>query len=105
MTGKQLYEKYAGRQAQLGPCKGYVCGYDVDSFGISTLVMCIITGEHTGWYLSTDSHDPSARVTRYNAKIVTHKNNGKGYLWISEHDILPKKVSLWKRIMKRFWGK
>lgn len=101
MTRKELYKKYKGMYAvkQYTDKRGIICGYVADyvnTAGNRTLIMAVTGPRADGWgYVCADAHDI----------IVTHKRHPYGYLYVHESDVLVEKLSLWKRIMKSFWGK
>jgi hypothetical protein len=74
MTGKELYEKYAGYKANDGIKKGIVCGYTLDD----TLIIAITNGTK-GW---------SKRETDNSKIIITHLYNSLLYWSVFEKYII-----------------
>lgn len=75
MTGKQLYEKYKGRKAELYGHEGIVCGYDKSS------LIAAVTFAGRNQSISWHKID-------FGDKIITHTNNELGYMYVWEKDIV-----------------
>ena len=88
MTPKELYELHKGKKAEAIGITGIICGYEKRRFKNFkdwnyVLIMAIDNDKPNGWYLeSTDN----------NKKIVTHRNNKNGYMWVSASNILTQNI-------------
>jgi len=76
-TGKQLYDLYKGKFANIDRDTGIVCGYDAVD-----LVIAVTSGEQ-GWEYGDEG------VVK-----MTHSNNPKGYLFVTERNVLNKKEEI-----------
>lgn len=75
MSGKELYEKYAGRKATFMTSEGIICGYDDIN---SNSDMCLL--------MAVPSARPYTVYTKW-MSIITHKE-GHDYFWVSEENII-----------------
>jgi len=74
MTGKELYDVYAGRTGTWSGTKGIVCGYHKTE---NKLIICTSNGN--GW----PQHDAD-----YTGEFVTHNDKESyRYYWIGAHHI------------------
>jgi len=77
MTAKELYEKYAGRRASCNGNHGIVCGYGSD--GSMSLLIAVD---------ETDDGEGGWPGNFCRGTFITHKENGLGYWWVLEEDIM-----------------